>query len=158
MMIARLYAASRTRWATGGVLLLLAALAGGCGGTDSLTGDPSTEEFSSEPLATVTSKQGKLTIAAWTSPDQPPSRGTLRVRLLVTAPTSGEGVDGLKLAMSPEMPSMGHGTSVTPQIEGEGEGVYLATDVNLFMAGRWDLRVTISGPTADEAVIPVDVR
>jgi hypothetical protein len=139
-------------------LALLGALGLGCGDTDSSTEGPSTGEFPKDALVTVTSKQGKLRLATWTSPEQPPSRGTLRVRLLITDTTSGANVAGLKLAMSPEMPSMGHGTPVIPKIEDSGEGVYLASDVNLFMAGRWDLRVTIAGSVTDEAVIPVDVR
>lgn len=158
-MTARQRAASRAHWAGGALaLVLFGALSGGCGEAESSTEGPSTEEFSKDPLATVTSKQGKLRLAAWTSPEQPPSRGTIRVRLVVTDAASGAGVDGLLLAMSPEMPSMGHGTPVTPKIEGSGEGVYLASDVNLFMAGRWDLRITLTGAVTDEAVIPVDVR
>jgi hypothetical protein len=80
------------------------------------------------------------------------------MRLLIEDVASDAGVEDLTLAMSPEMPSMGHGTPVVPKIESSGQGNYLASDVNLFMAGRWELRLTISGPATDEAVIPVDVR
>lgn len=80
------------------------------------------------------------------------------MRLLIEDTTSDAGVEGLTLAMSPEMPSMGHGTPVAPKLEPSGQGSYLASDVNLFMAGRWELRLSIRGPATDEAVIPVDVR
>jgi hypothetical protein len=31
----------------------------------------------------------------------------------------------------------------------EGHGKYLLTEVNLFMAGLWELQTTISGPVSD---------
>jgi hypothetical protein len=129
---------------------------GGCASND---GAPAADSsFAQAPLVTVTSDRGALRIAAWTAPDQPPTRGMLTVRLLVTDAASGAPIDGLAIAMSPDMPSMGHGTPVDPTITASGGGVYVATDVDLFMAGRWDLPMTITGATTDHAVVSLDVR
>lgn len=133
---------------------LAMGLAVGCSSSAPTTG----ATFPSEPLTTVTSNAGKLKLAVWTSPDQPPSRGVLTVKLLATDASTGVPVDGLKLDMVPEMPSMGHGTPVVPTIAASGGGVYVASDVNLFMAGRWELRVTITGPFTDVCVVPIDAR
>ncbi|HQY61256.1 MAG: FixH family protein [Myxococcales bacterium] len=109
------------------------------------------------PLTTVTSQQSKLKLAIYTSPEQPPTRGTIAVRYVITD-ASGAPVDGLTLTVAPDMPSMGHGTPTTPKVAAKGGGEYVATDVNLFMAGRWDLRTTVRGAVSDEAIVPVDVR
>lgn len=134
---------------------LAVVLAAGCSSSTPTTTGPT---FQSEPLTTITSNGGKLKLAVWTSPDQPPSRGVLTVKLLATDASSGVPVDGLKLDMVPEMPSMGHGTPLVPVIAASGGGVYMASDVDLFMAGRWELRVTITGPLTDVCVVPIDAR
>ncbi len=125
-----------------------------CGATEpSGAGDPQ-----GAPLAAVTSQGGMVRVAIHTSPEQPPSRGKLTVRYLVTDAKSGAPVDGLTLTVAPEMPSMGHGTPTVPKVSASGSGVYVASDVNLFMGGRWDLRTTLRGAVNDEALVPVDVR
>lgn len=112
------------------------------------------------PLTTVTGPKSHLQLAIHTSPEQPPSRGTITVRYVITEP-SGAPVDGLTLTVAPDMPAMGHGTPVAPKVAAAGRGEYVATDVNLFMAGRWELRTTLRGgpgAVSDEVVVPVDVR
>lgn len=120
--------------------------------------EPAGASFPTSPLVTVKSEGGKLDVAAFTAPEQPPSRGTISVKLSVTDPATGKAVEGLVIEMAPEMPSMGHGTHVVPKVSAEGDGTYLAEDVNVYMAGRWDLRLTVSGAVSDVAIIPVDVR
>lgn len=131
--------------------LLFCAFLGACGG-----GDAGSDTFRDQPLVTVGSRDGKLTIAAYTAPEQPPSRGVISTKLVITA--QGKAVDGLSMTVEPEMPSMGHGTAMVPKVKAEGHGTYLVTDVDLFMAGRWDLRIAITGEVTDAAVVPVDVR
>jgi hypothetical protein len=135
--------------------LLAIALGAGC---SSSSDEQAGTAFPDAPLTTVTSSGGKLSVAAFTSPAQPPARGMLVVKLAFTEVAGGKPVDGLTLEMAPDMPSMGHGTPTIPRISGKGGGVYLAEDVNLFMAGRWDLRITVSGASSDVVVVPVDVR
>jgi len=114
--------------------------------------------FPTDPLAAVTSDGGKLKLAVWTSPDQPPSRGMLTVKILARDASSSTPVDGLMLDIKPVMPSMGHGTPVKPTVMAEGGGVYLASDVDLFMAGLWDLDISITGAVTDTCVVPIDVQ
>ena len=115
-------------------------------------------DFPETPLATVKSQDGKLDIVAYTAPEQPPTRGTITVKLEIKDAARGERIDDLTIEMAPEMPSMGHGTPVVPRISGKGRGTYIAEDVNLFMAGHWDLRMTITGAVTDSAVVPIDAR
>ncbi len=119
---------------------------------------PTDSAFESTPLTTVACNAGALKLAVWTSPTQPPSRGVLTLKLLATDASSDTPLDGLSLDMVPEMPSMGHGTATVPKITAEGEGVYMASDVDLFMAGRWELRVTATGSASDVCVVPIDAR
>lgn len=141
--------------ARGARLVVLASLAfAGC----SSARDDADASFPQAPLTTVTSRDGKLQVAAFTAPEQPPTRGVIRVKLLVTDAAKGAPVDGLAMDIVPEMPSMGHGTPTVPRVSAQGEGAYLVEDVNLFMAGRWDLRVTITGGQSDAAVVTIDAR
>ena len=112
--------------------------------------------FPAEPYTTTTSSTGALVIDVRTSP-QPPSIGTNDVQLSITRASDGTPVDGLTVDVEPWMPSMGHGTSsttVTPQ----GGGMYLVTDVYLYMQGVWSLRTTISGSMSDNAAPQLDIQ
>lgn len=129
------------------------ALSAACGG-----GAAPDATFAATPLTTIESRAGKLRLAVFTAPEQPPSRGTVTARLEVTEPGKGAPVDGLVFEVVPEMPSMGHGTPVVPKTTAKGSGTYLVEDLDLFMAGRWDLLVTITGAVTDDAVVPIDVR
>lgn len=136
------------------VLLLALGLASLACSSDPGSGGDS---FTDTPLTTVTSDSGKLSISVWTSPDQPPTRGILTLKLLVTDAQTHAPVDGLSFDIVPEMPSMGHGTSDVPSTAASGDGVYMVENVNLFMAGRWELRITIGGTVSDVAVVQIDV-
>jgi hypothetical protein len=53
---------------------------------------------------------------------------------------------------------MGHGTSIAPTITPQTNGKYLLTNVDLFMAGLWQLRTTISGPMSDYAAPEFEIQ
>ncbi|HEY1547480.1 MAG TPA: FixH family protein [Kofleriaceae bacterium] len=72
-------------------------------------------------------------------------RGNYELEYVVTTAVDGAPVDGLDLDLVPWMPAMGHGTSIVPSITGLGSGVYALDDVDLFMAGLWELRTTSGG-------------
>jgi len=107
-------------------------------------------------LTTVTSTSGALDVAVWTCP-QPAAVGTNEVQLTVTQASDGTPVDGLTLDVEPWMPSMGHGTSTTT-VTPQGGGVYLVTEVYLFMQGEWSLRTKISGPMSDNASPQLEIQ
>jgi hypothetical protein len=46
---------------------------------------------------------------------------------------------------------MGHGASIVPSITDEGSGRYVASDVDFFMPGTWELRTTLAGALQDSA-------
>jgi YtkA-like len=135
----------------------LLALSLGTACSSSAPEDSTDGTFPTTALANVTSRDGKLAVSAFTSPQQPPSRGVILVKLAVTD-GAGKPVNDLVIEMAPDMPSMGHGTPTVPRISSKGDGVYVAENVNLFMAGRWDLRMTVTGAVSDGVVVPVDVR
>jgi hypothetical protein len=104
------------------------------------------------------SDSGKLQIEASTGPDQPPTRGVSTVSLDISDATTGEPADGLEVAVVPWMPAMGHGTSVKPAVEAKGNGRYVVSRVNMYMGGKWDLRITISGAATDSATLHFSIR
>lgn len=51
------------------------------------------------------------------------------------------------IAVDPQMPSMGHGSSVTPRVTAQSAGLYRVEDVVFTMPGTWDVhvRITVEG-------------
>jgi hypothetical protein len=139
---------------TSKTLLRWAALAAACAGCSSGTG-PSAG-FPASPFSTVMTDSGTLRVEVRTSP-QPPSRGGIDAELTITDATTGAPRDGLTLQIRPWMPAMNHGAimaTITPQ----GHGKYLVTEVDLYMAGLWELRTTISGPVSDHVAPQFEIR
>jgi len=141
------------------ILLALVSLLG-CNSTvmQSNPDASDTNYFPAAPYETVTSQEGMLNVSTWTSPNQPPIRGVIAVKLSVTNAANGDTQDGLTLSVNPVMPVMGHGSSTVPQVSAIGDGVFVITDMYLFMAGRWNLDITFAGSVTDNATIPLDVQ
>jgi hypothetical protein len=97
----------------------------------------------------LVSASGAYHVAVRTESGATPARGENVIELDVTDGTSGAPVTGLTVTMVPWMPAMGHGASVTPAVADEGGGRYVATNVDLFMPGTWELRTTLTGATTD---------
>ena len=116
---------------------------------------PGSASFGTTPFATATSDQGKLDVAMYSSPD--PIARVSSVKLVVKGAQRGAPVDGLTVAIVPFMPAMGHGSSTTPTVTGQGQGTYVASDVVMPMAGQWELRTSMSGPVVDTLVVDVQV-
>ena len=128
----------------------------GPGCTESATNRDGT--VSETAAAVVTSDGGGYLIAVHSGPDAVPSRGVNTLRLDVTRLSDGEPATGLQLDVVPWMPAHGHGTSVKPAVApGEEPGSYVVTNVNLFMAGLWEIRTTIDGLTRDHAAPRFDI-
>jgi len=131
-----------------------------CGSSNSSTGSGKGEIFPSTSLTSepILSAGGVLQTIVWTSPDQPPIRGVIEAKLQITDAKSGDMVDGLNLTVVPEMPAMGHGTSVVPTVVAEGGGIYVVSNVDVFMPGTWILLTTIQGTMTDKVSISLDVQ
>jgi hypothetical protein len=97
------------------------------------------------------SDHGKLSIHLSTAPEQPPYAGNDSVELILTDPKTGKPIENEDISLVPFMPTMGHGTDTTPQLQVMGKGRYVFTNVNLYMPGEWQLRFQFSGPVNDSA-------
>ncbi len=115
-------------------------------GCSSGTG-PNPNDFPAQAYATLTGNSKALSVEVRSSP-QPPTRGDVDVEMTVTDIATGKPQDGLELHIQPWMPAFNHG-AITPTVTPEGNGKYLVTEVDLFMAGLWELRTTFSGPVSD---------
>src|SRR5438046_1340287 len=122
----------------------------------SSSGAPS-GEFPSAPYATLVSDGGSLHIELRTAPDQPPTRGTGSIQLRVADAASGAPREDVTIEIVPWMPAMGHGSSIRPDVAARGGGVFVLTNMALFMPGRWELRITFHGGVTDSATPSLDV-
>ena len=82
--------------------------------------------------------------------------------MTITDAADGGSAAGLTLAITPWMPAMDHGTSVVPTVTDLGGGHYRVTNLVLYMAGHWELRIGIGGDpsspaSTDHATPAVDV-
>ncbi|MFZ5895409.1 MAG: FixH family protein [Myxococcota bacterium] len=107
------------------------------------------------PPRTVQSESGAL--EAELVPHTAVTRGSNQLSLWVRDASSGTNIGDLELAMVPFMPAMGHGSGVEPSVKPLGNGEYVFSGVVLNMAGRWQLRTTVSGPRSDYVAFDVDV-
>ena len=103
-------------------------------------------------MAVVTSDSGKLVADVFASP----TRGVNTMKLHV-ADDAGRPVDGLAMTVTPWMASHAHGTSVIPVVTAMGNGDYVVSELNLFMPGRWQIRVSVTTPSTDAFVSFLDV-
>ncbi|HLK92954.1 MAG TPA: FixH family protein [Polyangia bacterium] len=133
--------AKMARVATTAALCALGAGAVGCGGQASEPTAPALV-FPGPPALTVPSASGQLSIALWWSP-RAPTVGYDATQLAITDP-AGAPVTGLTLTIVPFMPAHGHGASVQPAVSETAPGVYVATPLDFFMAGHWELMTAIS--------------
>jgi hypothetical protein len=133
------------------VTTIFVAACGSSEGTGSNNGGScsATTTFPAAALSTVTTDGGKLSVAIRSAPYQPLIAGLDCLELVVTDASTGAGVDGLTITMTPWMPAMGHGSDATPQPTDLGQGRYVLKDVNLFMPGEWQLQTQFSGQVTD---------
>jgi len=82
-------------------------------------------------------------------------RGLNTIEIVVTGAQSAAPVDNLTIDVVPWMPAMGHGASATPLVSAMGTGVYIASDVSLFMPGTWQLRTSVT--STDAVIVTVDI-
>jgi hypothetical protein len=82
----------------------------------------------------------------------PPSRGDNTWTLHVTDHASAP-LEDLDVGCEPFMPDHFHGTAIQCDVTpGAAAGHYVLTPVNLFMAGLWDVTVSLSDGAREDAV------
>ena len=128
------------RLASSLTVLGAAIFAAGCGGQAATPASPALV-FPGAPALTMASASGRLSIDLWWSPAQP-TVGYDATQLEITDAT-GAPVTGLTLTIVPWMPAHGHGASVEPTVTETAPGVYVATPLDFFMAGNWELMTAI---------------
>jgi hypothetical protein len=146
------------RIASAFALLAMLVACGGGGSSSTGTGTCSaTSSFPAASIASVATSGSKLHVELRSAPSQPLLSGLDCVELTVTDPSTGAAVDGLDITMTPWMPAMGHGASVTPQLTALGGGKYVFTDVSLAMPGEWQLQTQFSGEVTDSVTTTFNV-
>jgi hypothetical protein len=120
---------------------LAACIGAGCGSSSATPSAPLLD-FPGPAALTVASASGALTLDVWWSPAHP-TVGYDAAQLAI-ADASGAPVSGLALSIIPWMPADGHGASIVPTITETAPGVYIATPLDFFMAGSWELLTTIA--------------
>jgi YtkA-like protein len=125
-----------------------------CGGG---AADPSAPVlvFQGAAAQSLMSASGELAVAVRWSPAEP-KVGYDAAELAITD-LSGAAVAGLSLVVVPWMPAHGHGASVQPTVMETDPGTYVATPLDFFMAGGWELRTTIAGAVNDTVTPTVNV-
>ncbi len=135
--------------------LALALLAPACAGGDDDGGDGTevncaTEDRDDEFVAGMSKDGDVFTFRLMDSVPAPPDKDdntwTIRVE------DEGEGVPGLAVDVSLNMPDHGHGTPVPVEITDEGDGVYIADPLNMWMPGLWDVKITADDGVSDDDV------
>lgn len=91
--------------------------------------------------------------------DAPLSPGTNDLRISIHDADTDAPLTGATVELSAIMPAMAHGAPEAPTIEEMGAGVYLARDVALPMAGRWEVHVHASqADKQDMVTFMYDIR
>ncbi|HEY4223387.1 MAG TPA: FixH family protein [Myxococcota bacterium] len=102
-------------------------------------GTPDAGPFPDAPLTTVDTASG-LHIEVRAIP-QPVTVNVDPFELTITN-SDGSPATGLTFKVVPYMPQMGHGPTSKPVVTEEGGGIYGLANVDIFMAGQWELRTT----------------
>jgi hypothetical protein len=98
-----------------------------------------TPSFTQAPFDSLQTDGWTVSAQGW--PESPLPRGLDSVLLTVTD-EHGSAIDDLSVEVEPFMPKMNHGTS-KPSITALGHGAYQVDLLNLYMPGRWELRVQL---------------
>jgi len=65
----------------------------------------------------------------------------------------GAAIAGARLTITPWMPGMGHGVTVTPMVKEVGDGIYEVENIGFSMPGHWQLKIDISSAVQDDKVV-----
>jgi hypothetical protein len=137
------------------IVISLGAAACGEGGSDAPDAWNCSTEARAEPYTAGmnrTSTSG-IKVAIMESTPAPPARGDNVWRLSITD-AQDVAMEGMVVTVFPWMPDHGHGTSAVAQIADIGQGEYTLDPVNLWMAGYWEITITVGdGVTEAEEVV-----
>lgn len=64
-----------------------------------------------------------------------------------------EPITGATIGVEPWMPSMNHGSTATPIVSEDGDGMYTITNIVFTMHGPWELRIDVSADGTDDRIV-----
>ena len=111
--------------------------------------DPRADEWQL-PLTKSTSGDG-FRVSLIEGNPAPPAIGKNTWTLRVTN-SSGQPVSGLSPAVHPYMPDHGHGTALPEVVAGTEAGTYQIRAMDLFMAGVWQIEVSLGTAQPDQVM------
>ncbi|MCB0221973.1 MAG: FixH family protein, partial [Chrysiogenetes bacterium] len=87
-----------------------------------------------------------------TDPLQPVVKGPQSASLYLMD-SAQEPITGATIDVEPWMPSMSHGSTETPVVSEDGDGMYTITNIVFTMHGPWELRIDVSADGADDRIV-----
>jgi len=81
-----------------------------------------------------------------------PTVGTNRAHLIIHN-YEGEDIPGLRIYVTPYLPSKDIEPEVKPTVKDAGRGLYIIENINLTEAGVWELRLKIYGEEMSDSVV-----
>ena len=110
-----------------------------------------------QTLASATSESGALRVEVLSAAPRL-KHGMQAVRLRVTQTSTGKPAEVSRVEIRPWMPAMGHGVDDAPTIRQVAPGEFEVSQLDLFMPGAWELRLTLVGKVEDHAVVALTLH
>lgn len=100
----------------------------------------------------LVSENGYYMAEITTDPQQPVAKGphTATFKLM---DADQEPITGATIDVEPWMPSMNHGSTATPVVSEDGDGMYTITNIVFTMHGVWELRIDVSADDTDDRIV-----
>ena len=119
------------------------------GNTVTCSGDSQVQVYTPGMKAVGTNKVFTFVITQASPAPPATNENTWTVQVL---DASNQPVSGATVALQPFMPTMGHGSSQTPQVAASGNS-YTISNIDLFMPGLWSMTLTAtSGNQSDSGI------
>ncbi len=111
-------------------------------------------EDRADDYAVGLSKTGTTVSVTFVSADPAPPALDDNSWVVSVTDLGGAPIEGAEVTVTPRMPDHGHGTPVVAEVTaGTNAGEYMINPVNMFMAGLWEVTMTLDGEgLADEVV------
>ena len=99
-----------------------------------------------------TSMSGAVTATLLSSDPAPPAQGNNTWMITLAEASSGAPLDGVTMDVTGLMPDHGHPLGVPPTVMASGSGQYAVEDIDMFMAGYWEITLALTLPAGAGAV------
>jgi hypothetical protein len=108
-----------------------------------------------------TSTSGAVTATLLSSDPAPPAQGNNTWMIALATASTGAPLDGVAMVVTGLMPDHGHPLGVPPTVTPAGGGQYAVDDIDMFMAGYWEITLALTlpaggadGGTSDSVMFP----